>query len=121
MIRLGLTLRSNCDPRHIWVVLNNPDQGNGEILFVNFTSLVAERDEDEEVFDETDYCLLSQQSVVAFWGTRNGAASKKLKIAIDQGYFTILPDLPDQTLRKIIVAAERSQHLSITQKRLLAN
>jgi hypothetical protein len=119
MIRLGLTLRSNRDPRHIWVVLSNPDQTGGEILFVNFTSWCPGRDDHPTIFTKADYWLLSHESVIAFWGCRNAAAAPKLKSAIDRGYFAVVPDVPKQTLQKMILAARVSYDLSVAQKRLI--
>jgi hypothetical protein len=118
MIRLGLTLRSNRHPRHIWVVLSNPGQTGGEILFVNFTSRRAGRDDNEGFFTGADYSLLRHESVIAFWGVHNGTAAS-LESAINQGCFTLLPDVPEQTLKRMILAARSSKHLSVSQKRLL--
>ena len=75
MIQLGLTVRSNHEPRHIWIVLSDPSQTGGEILRVNFTSRRPGRDDEAQAFTQVDYWLLRHESVVAFWGNtvlRNG-------------------------------------------------
>jgi len=117
-MRLGLTLRSNLHPRHIFVVLSDPSQTAGQILLVNFTSWQSPRDDNEEIFSSTDYPLLRHRSVIAFWGAHAGEGAR-LEAAIREGSFTILPDLPAQTLRRILMAARGSRHLSPIQKRLL--
>jgi hypothetical protein len=55
-------MRSSHAPRHIWVVLNNPDP-NGEILLVNFTTYRLPRDAKAEVFTGADYARLTHPSV----------------------------------------------------------
>ena len=118
MIRRGFCLRSNHHPRHIYVVLNEPGS-NGEILFVNFTTRQLPQHAKEEIFTGADYQLLYHESVVAFWKAHPRARSDALQSAIGNGDFSLLPDLPAQTLDRIIAAAKDSPHLSIEQKRLL--
>jgi hypothetical protein len=118
MIGRGLTLRSNHHPRHIFVVLNDPSQNTGRILLVNFTTQRGEPDQREEVFTGLDYSLLHHQSVIAF-SKAGDAAAEKLQNAINNGDFTILPEVPERTLQRIITAAHTSRHLSAARKALL--
>lgn len=39
MIALGTTLRCNLPPRHLWVVLSDPQQTGDDLLLVSLTSL----------------------------------------------------------------------------------
>ncbi len=118
MIQRGLTLRSNHQPRHIFVVLNDPTQNAGRILLVNFTTRRVELNQREEIFTGLDYSLLRHESVIAF-SKAGDAAAEKLQRAIDNGDFTILPQVPEQTLERIIAAARTSRHLSAARKALL--
>jgi hypothetical protein len=111
-------MRSSHAPRHIYVVLNDPGP-NGEILFVNFTTRRLPRDAKEEVFTEADYVRLTHPSIVAFWGAHPGSRAQPLQTAVQNGEFVILPDLPLQTLARMIAAARISPHLSAAQKHLL--
>jgi hypothetical protein len=118
MIRLGLALRGNFEPRHIYVVLSDPGQTGGQILFVNFTSQLSGIDDQTEIFNHGDYWILRHQSVIAFWGAQDGPATR-LQLAIDREQFTPLPDLPTETLQRMIRAARTSTDLSAARKRLL--
>jgi hypothetical protein len=87
---------------------------------VNFTSRRSDEQNDkEEIFDRADYRLLSHESVIAFPKAHAGPAAK-LEPLIHSRDFTLLPDLPEPTLERIIAAAKISWHLSPAQKRLLA-
>jgi hypothetical protein len=118
MIKRGFCVRSSHAPRHIHVVLNDPGP-DGEILFVNFTTRHLPRDAKEEVFTKADYVLLTQPSVIAFWGAHPSASAQPLEAAIRKDDFSILPEIPLQTLQRMIAAARTSRHLSPAQKRLL--
>jgi hypothetical protein len=112
-------MRSSHAPRHIYVVLSDPGP-NGEILFVNFTTRRLPRDAKAEIFTGADYVRLTHQSVVAFWHAPANAHAQPLEAAIRAGDFIMLPEIPLQTLERIIAAAHTSPHLSAAQKRLLA-
>jgi hypothetical protein len=118
MIKRGLCVRSNHEPRHIFVVVTDPD-ANDDILFVNFTSLENSKVETAEVFNRSDYSLLNHESVIAYWKAHAGAKSRPLERAILQGEFGLLPDVPIDTLERIIAEARTSIHLSGAQKQLL--
>jgi hypothetical protein len=118
MIKCGLCLRSNHEPRHIYVVVTDPDV-NDDILLVNFTSLENSIVETAEVFNRSDYSLLSHDSVIAYWKAPAGAKGPPLEQAILNGDFGRLPDIPIATLERIIAEARTSNHLSSAQKRLL--
>ena len=111
-------MRSSHAPRHLYVVLNNPGP-NGEILFVNFTTRNLPRDAKEEVFTGSDYSRLTHLSVIAFWGAHPNANAQGLEAAIRSGDFITLPEIPLQTLERMIAAARTSPHLSAAQKGLL--
>ncbi|HEX6566777.1 MAG TPA: hypothetical protein VF020_20970, partial [Chthoniobacterales bacterium] len=117
MIRRGFCVRCTHHPRHIYVVLNDP-QSDGRILFVNFTSFDQDRDQGEEVFTAQDYRLLVHESVIAFWGTYPNVTAGKLARLVQSGDFVPLPDLPEATLQRIVATAKKSRHLSQTQKSL---
>jgi hypothetical protein len=118
MIKCGLCVRSNHEPRHIFVVVTDPN-GNDEILFVNFTSLANSRVETAEVFNRSDYSLLNHDSVIAYWKAPSKAEGQPLEGAILNGDFATLPEMPTATLERIVAEARTSIHLSVAQKRLL--
>src|SRR5260370_33912661 len=114
MIKCGLCLRSNHEPRHIFVVVTDPDD-NDNILFVNFTSLANSRVSSAEVFNRSDYSLLSHESVIAYWKAPRNAKGQPLQQAILNSDFAQLPNIPTATLERIIAEARTSIHLSPAQ------
>jgi hypothetical protein len=119
MIRLGLTLRCSVSPRHIWVVLSDPDQTGGKILMVNFTTLRPTTFDRSCILDTHDYDELTQPSVIAFSGSKSGLAAA-LEMALQEDSFSVIdPQIPEAALQKIIAAARVSSALSPAKKRLL--
>jgi hypothetical protein len=117
MIRRGLTLRS-CEAGHVFVVLSDPGRTGGDLLLVNFTTFSSPRDDNEEIFNRDDYSGLSHNSVVLFSKARD-APAVRVASAIRSGHFTLVPDVPERTLERIIHAAKASRHLSPVRKALL--
>ncbi|HEX3443370.1 MAG TPA: hypothetical protein VHS80_01530 [Chthoniobacterales bacterium] len=65
-----------------------------------------------------DYARLSHDSVVPFAKAGDGPAVN-LANAVRGGDFTLLPDVPEQTLERIIAPAKVSRDLSPARKALL--
>ena len=119
LIRLGLTLRCAAEPRHIWVVLSDPNQTRGDILLVNFTTLRENTFDTSCILGPADYSELAHESVIAFSGSYIGSATK-LEKAIQKRYFSIMdPQIPEAALEKIIAAARSSTSLPRAKKDLL--
>ena len=102
MIQRGLTLRSNHQPRHIFVVLNDPTQNAGRILLVNFTTRRVELNQREEIFTGLDYSLLRHESVIAF-SKAGDAAAEKLQRAIDNGDFNRFFPRPENVAEPVFL------------------
>jgi hypothetical protein len=119
MVRLGLTLRCSVAPRHIWVVLSDPNQTEGEILMVNFTTLRSGTFDRSCVLDTDDYSELTQPSTIAFSGSHSGPASCLDKAIREDSFSIIAPQIPEAALQKIIAAARCSSALSPAKKCLL--
>jgi len=66
MIGLGTTLRCNLPPRHIWVVLSNPQLTEGKILVVNLSTLREGCIDDVCILGPEDYDLLTHPTTVAY-------------------------------------------------------
>jgi hypothetical protein len=117
MIQLGMALRSNHWPRHIHVVLSDPSQ-TGQILLVNFTSFKSPRDDGREIFGPADYSILDHDSVIAFWGCRSGPTASVEAFLLGPD-FTPLPNVPRNTVARMVVEAKASRELSPARKALL--
>ena len=66
MIRPGLTLRAEAEPRHVWIVLSDPTETpDGAILMVNLTSLTEKCVDDCCILSPADYSpVLKHKTVV---------------------------------------------------------
>ena len=72
MIALGTTLRCNLPPRHIWVVLSDPQRTGGNILVVNMTTLTEDCVDDLCILGPEDFVLLTHRTVIAYSRHRAG-------------------------------------------------
>lgn len=118
MIQLGTTLRCNLPPRHIWVVLNDPDVSNGRVLMVNLTTLRPNCVDDVCILDHGDFELLDRPTTVAYSRHETGFATG-LQQAIEMGYFAEITPVPVATLYQIIAGARQSPGLTAAARRLL--
>lgn len=118
MIGLGTTLRSNCPPRHIWVVLSDPSTTSGKILMVNLTSLTDDCIDDVCILEHSDYELLDHKTTVAYSRRKRGNATG-LEKSLELGEFVELPSVSAETLLKIIEGARRTPELSKADQALL--
>ncbi|MCX7045994.1 MAG: hypothetical protein NTX50_10990 [Candidatus Sumerlaeota bacterium] len=118
MIELGTTLRCNQPPRHIWIVLSDPEATAGQILFVNLTTLRDSSIDDTCILGPEDYIYLSHRTTVAYSRAVSGS-SEALERAIQKGDFCFLDKLPKAALRKAIEGAHKSRELSEAKKKLL--
>lgn len=76
MIRLGLTLRAEADPRHIWIVLSDPAESpDGAILLVNLTTFTEKCADDCCILSPPDYPVLKHKTVVGFSRAKKGFAT----------------------------------------------
>lgn len=117
-VQLGTTLRCNLPPRHIWIVLTNPERTGAEILLVNLTSLTDDCVDDVCVLTAADYTLLTHETTVAY-SRSMVATAPRLEDLILNGKFTELPRVPEPTLQKILQGARDSRELSADKKRLI--
>jgi hypothetical protein len=118
MIYQGQVLKASQHPHHRWVVLNDPQKCGGVVFFVNLTTLGDHCIDDACILDQADYSDLDHQTTVAYSKRHVGAASK-VDAAIANRLFTILPDMPAQTIQKMIAGAKASDQVSDADKALL--
>lgn len=118
MIALGTTLRCNLPPRHIWVVLSDPQRAGGDILMVNMTTLTEDCVDDLCILGPADFQLLTHRTTVAYSRYRTGPVTG-LQTLIDNGSFTVITPIPAATLQKILDGAQRSPQIPASKKSLL--
>ena len=120
MIGLGTTLRCNLPPRHIWIVLSDPAQTGGRILFANLTTLDEDCVDDACILEPSDFVpYLTQATTVAYSRAQTGAAAR-LQELVDYGEFHPLTPIPAATLARILKGALQSRELSASQRQLVA-
>lgn len=118
MIEFGTTLRCNLPPRHIWVVLNDPNACNGQVLMVNLTTLRPNCVDDVCILGHEDYDPLDRSTTVAYSRHEMGYASG-LQQAIALGYFSEITPVSKAALQKIVEGAWQSPELPEAAKKLL--
>ena len=118
MITLGTTLRCNLPPRHIWVVLSDPQGTGGDILMVNMTSLTEECVDDLCVLGPEDFDLLTHATTIAYSRHRAGPVAG-LQGLIDNGSFSVVKAVPRAVLQRILAGARQSPQLPAAKKALL--
>ena len=117
-LTLGMAFRCMAEPRHIYVPLFDPSRDADEMLFVNFTTLRDKWVDDACILEKTDYVELKHRTTVAY--SRANIYKKTLFCAaIENNHFVRLDDLPDETLRKIILGAFASNELPERKKGIL--
>lgn len=117
-ITLGSALRCNYSPRHIWIVLSDPDRHDGQFLFVNLTTFGEWCVDDACILTHADYADLDRQSTVAYSRAKIGRR-EQLESAVEKGAFIELESVPKATLEKMIAGAHLSRQLSPEKKRLV--
>ena len=119
MITLGTTLRCNLPPRHVWVVLSDPQHTGGDILMVNMTTLTEDCVDELCVLGPEDFDLLTHTTTVAYSRHRAGSATA-LQGLIDDGKFSSVKSVTAATLQKILDGARRTDQIPAARKALLA-
>lgn len=119
MIALGTTLRCNLPPRHLWVVISDPEQTGDAILLVSLTTLREGCVDDVCILDAPDFPgYLTHATTAAYSRAKAGSAAALIE-SIDNGSFTVVSPIPQATLAKIIDGARTSDELSASNKKLL--
>jgi hypothetical protein len=118
MITLGTTLRCNLPPRHIWVVLSDPQRTGGEILMVNMTTLTEDCVDDLCLLSPADFELLTHTTTLAYSRHRAGAVTG-LQGLIENGSFSVITPVPAPALQRILDGARRSAQIPAVKKTLL--
>jgi hypothetical protein len=117
-VQLGTTLRCNLPPRHIWIVLTDPERMGGNILLVNLTSLTEGCIDDACILEPADFDLLTHETTVAYSRSIVGTA-EKLEDLIQNGHFTDVAPVPPATLQRILEGARITRALSADKKLLI--
>jgi hypothetical protein len=118
MVTLGSALRCDYPPRHIWVVLSDPDRHDGHFLFVNLTTFGGSCVDNACILTHADYAILDRPSTVAYSRAKVGRR-EQLEPAIAKGSFIELDPVPQDTIDKMIAGAHSSRELSAEKKRLV--
>lgn len=118
MIALGTTLRCNLPPRHIWVVLSDPQRTGGDILMVNMTTLTENCVDDLCSLGPEDFDLLTHTTTVAYSRHRAGPVTALHRL-IDEGSFAVVKPVAPATLQKILDGARRTGQIPAARKVLL--
>ena len=118
MITLGTTLRCNLPPRHIWVVLADPQRTGGDILMVNMTTLTEDCVDDLCILKPEDFELLTHATTMAYSRHRAGPVTG-LQGLIANGSISVITPVPVATLQKILNGARRSVQIPLSKKTLL--
>jgi hypothetical protein len=118
MITLGTTLRCNLPPRHIWVVLSDPQRTAGRILMVNMTTLTEDCIDDLCVLGPADFALLTHPTTIAYSRHRVGTVVG-LQSLVDNGSFSAITPVSLATLQKILTGAQQSTQIPASKKTLL--
>jgi hypothetical protein len=119
MPEVGTTYRCNLPPRHIWVVISDPNQNEQAFVFVNLTSLNDNCVDDACILQPEDYPpYLTQPTTVAYSRHQIGTVSG-MNMLKATGRFFEMPPIPVQTLQKIINGAHDTLELSKTAKDML--
>jgi hypothetical protein len=118
MIALGATLHCNLPPRHIWVVLSNPQRTGGDILMVNMTTLTEDCIDDLCILGPEDFGLLTHKTSVAYSRHRAGPVAG-LQELINNGSFSVISPVPPTTPQRILDGARRSPQIPENKKALL--
>lgn len=107
---------------HVWIILSDPSQNDGEVLLVNLTTLDDECPDDECILNETHYAWIkpNHPTAVAFSRFRIWNAPR-LSAAIGLKLITAAhpKSLPAVTIAKITADAKVSRELSKKAKRML--
>ena len=119
MIALGTTLRCNLPPRHLWVVLSDPQQTGDSILLVSLTTLRDGCVDDVCILDAPDFPGYLTHATTAAYSRAKAGSAAALAESIANGSFTVVSPIPQATLVKIIDGARKSDELSASNKKLL--
>ena len=116
---LGSTYRCNLAPRHIWVIISDPNENDGRFVFVNLTSLTENCVDDVCILQREDYRpFLTQPTTVAYSRHQIGDVVGMEKL-LNSGAFQSMPVIPVKTLQKIINGAHETLELPKAAKSLL--
>jgi hypothetical protein len=119
MADCGDTFRSNLPPRHIWVIISDPNAHSGKFVFVNLTTLTDKCVDDSCILEPKDYQpFLTHQTTVAYSRFHFGDAAG-MEDLVQSQMFIAMPPIPQPTLRKIIVGGRASPHLPPAAKKML--
>jgi len=111
MASCGDTFRSNCPPRHIWVIISDPDDNEGKFVFVNLTTFTETCVDDGCILEPKDYPpYLTHETTVAYSRYHIGNETAIMTL-LATGKFVEMPAIPPATLEKIIEGARSSPHL----------
>lgn len=119
MIALGTTLRCNLPPRHLWVVLSDPQQTGDSILIVSLTTLRDGCVDDVCILNAPDFPGYLTHATTAAYSRAKAGSAAALTESVANGSFTIVSPIPQPTLAKIIDGARQSDELSASNKKLL--
>jgi hypothetical protein len=118
MPELGDTFRCSLSPRHIWIIISDPNV-HDQIVLVNITTLTQNCVDDVCILQPADYPpYLTQTSTIAYSRFNIGHA-RGIEALVRSNHFFQMPPIPANTLLAIIDGARRSNELPNAAKLLL--
>jgi hypothetical protein len=115
----GSTYRCNLPPRHIWVIISDPNQHGNKFVFVNLTTLTDKCIDDACILQPPDYPpFLTQPTTVAYSRHMIGD-TEGMDQLIASGHFGEMPPIPTETLQKILDGARKTKELPKAAKDML--
>src|SRR5882724_3950682 len=118
MPELGSTYRCNLPPRHIWIIISDPNE-NDQFVFVNLTSLTQSCVDDCCILESTDYPPYLTQTTTVAYSRHKIANVHGMELLMATGQFYEMPAVPEPTLQKIINGAHDSIELPTAAKAML--
>jgi hypothetical protein len=119
MPELGATYRCNVPPRHIWVIISEPSQHDGNFVLVNFTTFKEGSVDETCILQPEDYRpFLTRATTVAYSRFKFGSA-EGMETLLKNGQFHEMPPIPTATLKKVIHGALMSPELPRAAKLML--
>ena len=119
MPELGSTYRCNLPPRHIWIIISDPNEHDQKFVFVNLTSLTESCVDDSCILRISDYPpFLTQVTTVAYSRHQIGNLPGMAHLE-RSGHFFEMPPVPPDTLHMIIEGAWISPELPNAVKLML--
>jgi hypothetical protein len=120
MIRLGTALKSQEPPFHRGLVISDPQNTGGQVVFVRVTTDDGTWPDRDCLLTPAEWNELDHDSTVAYSTCKFGPAVQALEAAIQRGLFQPISSPSIEVLRKVIAAGRTAAGMPPGAKKLLA-